>query len=86
MDVKPEILILKYLTLAKVIPLDPTVSLQSYETLSDPSDNIVLMSALSTKANFLITGDKEVLRLRQLRTISIVPPSEFINTFSNLIP
>lgn len=41
------------------------------------ADNRILECALEAKADFLISGDKHLLSLRDFRNISIVFPSDF---------
>ena len=47
----------------------------------DPSDNKFLTLAIDGKADYIISGDRHLLELRKIRTISIVPPKEFLLTF-----
>lgn len=44
----------------------------------DPKDNIVLECALAGKSDFIVTGDKDLLSLKKLKSISIIPPKEFV--------
>ena len=44
----------------------------------DPEDNIVLEAALEGEADFLVTGDKDLLSLRSLHKTHILSPAEFI--------
>jgi len=43
----------------------------------DPDDDIVLATALSASAKFIITGDNHLLALVRYRGIEIVTPSDF---------
>jgi putative PIN family toxin of toxin-antitoxin system len=43
----------------------------------DPSDNHVLSAALEAKADYIVTGDRDLLALRSYRGIKIVQPGEF---------
>ena len=46
----------------------------------DKADNVYIAVALETKAQFLITGDKDLLTLKkQFETLNIVNPREFVN-------
>ena len=44
----------------------------------DPKDNIILELAVAGKADFIITGDQDLLELDPFRTIRIMKPSEFL--------
>ena len=45
----------------------------------DPTDNKVLSCALEARANYIISGDRHLLGLRQYQDISIVTPREFLD-------
>ena len=50
----------------------------------DKADNVYIAVALETKAQFLITGDKDLLTLKkQFETLHIVNPREFVNLMTN---
>lgn len=51
----------------------------------DPKDNIVLECALSGKANFIVTGDKDLLVLKKFKNISIITPQKFIKQLSGSV-
>lgn len=44
----------------------------------DPDDDKFLACALEGAADFVVTGDKELLRLKSYRGIPIVSPAEFL--------
>ena len=44
----------------------------------DPKDNMILELAVAGKADFIITGDKDLLVLNPFRNIKIVKPAEFL--------
>ena len=46
----------------------------------DPDDNRILECALAGNAEFVVTGDKDLLRLRQHGKIRILLESEFLET------
>lgn len=58
---------------AKIIFSDESITL-----CRDLKDNIVLECALAGKANFIVTGDKDLLALKKLKNISIITPKKFI--------
>jgi len=45
--------------------------------IRDKDDVVILSAALNAGVNFFITGDKELLALRQLGTMEIISPREF---------
>lgn len=56
------------------------VFVESKEKISvcrDVEDNKILECAVSGKANFIVTGDRDLLSLSSFRKISIVTPAEF---------
>ena len=47
-------------------------------TSRDPKDNKFLALAVSGQADYLITGDKDLLVLKSIGAIPIVSPAEFL--------
>jgi putative PIN family toxin of toxin-antitoxin system len=45
----------------------------------DPEDNKFLSCALTSGADFIVTGDDDLLILNQFQTVKIIKPIEFIN-------
>ncbi len=45
----------------------------------DPDDNLVLETAVEGKANYIISGDEHLLKLKEFRGIKIVSPKEFLD-------
>jgi putative PIN family toxin of toxin-antitoxin system len=43
-----------------------------------PDDNKILECAVACKADFIITGDNHLLKLREFRKIKIISPKEFL--------
>ena len=50
----------------------------------DLDDNIVLECALAGKSDYIVTGDKHLLELRNYEWTKIVTPREFIDILSDL--
>lgn len=48
----------------------------------DPKDNKFLELAVSGKANFIVTGDKDLLVLNPFRNIEIITANEFLTRFA----
>ncbi len=68
-------LILSYATLVK-----PRIKLSIVK--EDEADNRILEAALEAKADYMITGDKRLLALREFKGTKIVAAKEFIENFS----
>lgn len=47
----------------------------------DPDDNLLLSLALDGKADYIVSGDKDLLDLIQIQEIPIITPSAFLATF-----
>ena len=56
--------------------LDPTPYYQPITR--DPADNLVLATALAGSADYLVTGDAELLALVRHETVSIVTAAQFV--------
>ena len=52
--------------------------LQVISRCRDPKDDVVLATAFSGKADFLVTGDKDILAVKSPMKPRIVTPSQFI--------
>lgn len=48
--------------------------------LNDKDDNRVLEAAVEGNCDYIITGDKELLRLKHFRGVNIVTPEQFLKT------
>lgn len=46
---------------------------------NNPSDNMILNTAYDGRADFIVTGDKALLRLKKFRRIRILSVSEAVN-------
>jgi putative PIN family toxin of toxin-antitoxin system len=61
--------------ITKLISISP---LNSYLELRDRNDYHILEAAYSAKVDFLVTGDKDLLSLKNIPDFKIVPPEEFL--------
>src|SRR3989339_1091797 len=53
-------------------------------TVRDPKDTVILATALDGHANFLVTGDQDLLILaghKSIKPLKIVTPSQFLQLF-----
>jgi len=53
---------------------------KSIDTLADKADNRVLEAALEARVKFIITGDKDLLELKEFKGIRIVFPADFLKS------
>jgi len=58
------------------IYVEPEVALEVVE--DDPDDNRILECAITTKASYIISGDKHLLDLGEYWGIEVLPPAGFI--------
>ena len=58
------------------IPVYPTRTI--YQITEDEPDNRILECAVEAKADFIISGDKDILRLNSYEQIRILRPREFL--------
>jgi predicted nucleic acid-binding protein len=56
--------------------VDPPVSLDVIR--DDPEDNRVLECAVGGNANFIVSGDKHLLAIKEYLGIVILSPAEFL--------
>lgn len=65
---------IQYLRSIAIIATDlPTVTVAA-----DPDDNIVLACALKAQADYIVSGDPHLKKLKEYQGIQIVPPVEFL--------
>lgn len=56
---------------------------EKIEACRDPKDNMILELAVSGNADFIVTGDKDLLVMNPFRDIRIVTPVEFLEIVGN---
>lgn len=61
---------------SETIIVEPTNEYAVIE--DDPSDNRYLECALEGDANYIVSGDKHLLRLKEFRGVVILPPAGFL--------
>ncbi len=62
---------------------EPAVSVTACR---DPDDDYLLALAQTSKADYLVTRDEDLLVLREWHGTAIIPPSQFLQALSNLAP
>lgn len=60
----------------KFITVQPKTTLK---VVKDDDDNRVLEATVEGKCDYIITGDKELLKLKSFRNIKILTPNEFLD-------
>ncbi|MDJ1184015.1 putative toxin-antitoxin system toxin component, PIN family [Roseofilum casamattae] len=81
----------KFLEEKANIAVDEVISFSSLVSISgnlktvpaDPDDDMVVECAVISKANYIVTGDKHLLTLKQYNNISILKAAEFIQLFAS---
>lgn len=58
---------------------EPRTTLDVVKT--DPADNRVLECALEAEADYIVSGDKDLLNLSNFKKIKIVKPAEFLKIY-----
>ncbi len=74
----PEIIINELL---EIVEIYPTKNSNEIIIREDSSDDKFLTCALASKADFIISGDKHLLKLKSFQSIPIITPREFLNRF-----
>jgi uncharacterized protein len=49
----------------------------------DPDDDAILQAAYDSKADYIISGDKHLLALKQFKNIRILTVDEMLNVLNN---
>jgi uncharacterized protein len=60
----------------------PPISEKIPAVTRDPKDDYLPAYALSGKAHYLVTGDQDLLQLKQIGPVKIISPREFISTLT----
>ena len=66
-----------FLLLKHLLVVAPT---KTINILDGKADNRVLEAALEAKVRFIITGDKDLLEIKEFKCIEIVSPAYFLNS------
>src|SRR5262249_45508798 len=64
------------LRIAKFVPLPPS---SSRFVPGDPDDDPIVQTPLVARADYLVTADKEILKLRKVRDVEILTVAQFAN-------
>jgi|SRR3989344_3521156 len=63
------------LEVSTLIKLDKIVEVVK----EDPDDNIIVTSAITGKAGFIISGDEHLLKLKKFKKVKILNANDFLN-------
>jgi len=67
-----------YLTLLVTKGETVTVTSQIAGVASHPEDDLILATALDGRADYLVTGDAQLQKLKRFRGVVIISPREFL--------
>ena len=75
---QPEEFVQKQLILVKSYSNTVIPKIKVKAVIENSKDDMVLECALSCKAQYIVTGDKHLLNLKEFKDIKIVTPKEFL--------
>src|SRR5712692_8301111 len=61
------------LRIAKLVDLPPSIR---QHVANDPNDDPVVQTALSAKADYLVTADRDILNLSKIEDVEIITPTQ----------
>ena len=71
------------LSLLEALNMISHINVQRYEypplVLEDPDDDIYLITALESKASYVVSGDQHLLKIKNFENIKIVNPADFLS-------
>lgn len=70
----------KYILTHHIVKITPNVKVSKSR---DPKDDMLLALSLAGKADYLVTGDKDLLVLRKFGDTQIVTPKQFVRIYAN---
>jgi len=79
---------IEYLLQFEILPYSKIVKITfkfDKEICPDKDDQKFLELAVSAKANYIITGDKDLLNLKEINKIKILSPKEFLSLLKKKI-
>ena len=59
-----------------------TITVQVHGVATHPEDDLILATAASAKADYLVTGDEKLLRLGSFHGVRIVTPRTFLDVLA----
>jgi putative PIN family toxin of toxin-antitoxin system len=67
---------------ARIIPLES----RFHAVKEDPKDDVILNTAYDGRSEYIVSGDRHLLKLRRFKGIVIVNPREMMEIISNSFP
>jgi predicted nucleic acid-binding protein len=67
---------------ARIIPLES----RFHAVKEDPKDDVILNTAYDGRSEYIVSGDRHLLKLRRFKGIVIVNPREMMEIISNKFP
>lgn len=68
----------------EIVKIYPSLKFKKIIIKEDPSDDKILSCALSSGADFIISGDKHLLKLKIFEGIPILSPRQFLDKFESV--
>lgn len=65
----------------EIVKIYPVLKLKNIIVSEDPDDDKILLCALSSGADFIISGDNHLLKLKKFEGIPIINPRQFLEKF-----
>ena len=66
------------LFLLRIVGIETRLTAEVHGVASHPEDDLILATAVSAKADFLITGDRQLQKLQSYEGVSILSPRAFL--------
>lgn len=61
------------------VVVNPTIKLEAVK--DDRNDNKIIEAAVTSKADYIITGDKHLLKIGKYQEVQIVAPTQFLSIY-----
>ena len=58
--------------------MEPVLILEKLQICVDPKDDMLVELAVNGKADFIVTGDDDLLRLNPFRGIAVITPAAYL--------
>lgn len=79
---------IRYLLEMEILPFIEPVRIKGIPDIirEDPSDNVYLACAEQGKADFLVSGDAHLLKLRSFQNFAIITPTKLLSLLVDRLP
>jgi len=65
----------------EIVKFYPSKKFKTIIIKEDPADDKFLSCALSSGVSFIISGNKHLLKLKEFKGVSVIPPREFLRKY-----